>query len=100
MAFDHQKGRMERCSLCGRELSHTPVIPQPPKRQKNKSPSLRGVIAVNQAIAFFLLLAAVARIIFGSQPLPSEELRFLIWAFGVTGVVALFSHALDRWNGK
>jgi hypothetical protein len=89
----------KRCSLCGREFSKTPALTKPPDFHKNPTNTLLNVGTVSQVVTF-LLMAAIARVIFGNQPLPPAELKFLTGAFLVTGTVAGIGHLFDRWKGK
>jgi hypothetical protein len=89
----------ERCRYCGRELSSLPVATKPLGLHKNLLNSLLDVRTASQVVTF-LLMATVARIIFGDQPFRPEELQFLSAAFGMSGAVTGILYLIDRWKDQ
>ena len=99
MAVSHQKGRMRRCDFCGRELSNTPAATPPLGFHKNLLNPLLDVRTTSQVVTF-LLMATMARVVFGNQPFLPEELQFLSGAFGMTGAITGIIYLIDRWKDR
>jgi hypothetical protein len=85
----HQEGEFmqnrppERQSLCERETPQTPDPSNQITRQESQVSSPQGGNESSKKIALFLLLSAVAKVVYQGTPLSAVELAFIVWALGL-----------------